>query len=58
MRWWKLLGLAGLLGAAAAGAVVVQRQRARQWTDVSTEDLREQLHARLAASRAGQPGAS
>jgi hypothetical protein len=58
VRWWKWLGLAGLVGAAAAGAVVVQRQRARQWTDVSSEELREKLHARLAASRAGERRAS
>jgi hypothetical protein len=47
MRWWKWLGLAGLLGAAAAGAVVVQRRRARTWTDYSPEELRSRLHARL-----------
>jgi len=58
VRWWKWLGLAGLVGAAAAGAVVVQRQRTRQWTDVSTEDLRDELHARLAASRVIDPVAS
>jgi len=47
MRWWKWLGLAGLLGAAAAGAVVVQRRRARTWVDYSPEELRARLHARL-----------
>ena len=47
MRWWKWLGLAGLLGAAAAGAVVVQRRRARTWVDYSPEELRSRLHARL-----------
>ena len=47
MRWWKWLGLAGLLGAAAAGVVVVQRRRAREWTEYSPEELRERLHARL-----------
>jgi len=52
MRWWKWVGLAGLIGAAAASVVVVQRRRARPWTDVSTENLRDALHARLAASRA------
>jgi hypothetical protein len=50
VRWWKWLGLAGLLGAAAAGAVVVQRQRRRTWQDYSAEELRQRLHERLRAA--------
>jgi hypothetical protein len=51
MRWWKWVGLAGLVGAAAAGAaVVVQKRRARSWTDYTPEDLRARLHERLAAA--------
>jgi hypothetical protein len=42
----KVLGLAGLLGAVAAGAVLVNRRR-RAWRDYSPEELRERLHARL-----------
>lgn len=49
MRTWKLLGIAGLLGAAAVGAtVVVVRRRERAWRDVDTDELRRRLHDRLA----------
>lgn len=51
MRWWKWLGIAGLVGAAAVGAVAVQRRRAaRQWVEVPPDELRQRLRARLAAS--------
>ena len=44
---WKLVGLAGVAGVAATGAVVVRRRRAQE--DLTPEDLRERLRARLAA---------
>jgi hypothetical protein len=44
--------LAGIVGAAAVGVVAVQHQRARHWADYSPDELRDKLHARLAASRA------
>jgi hypothetical protein len=47
MRWWKLAGLAGLVGAAAVGFVAVKRQRARVWTDYTADELRDRLRARL-----------
>jgi hypothetical protein len=43
---WKLLGLAGLAGVAATGAVVVRRRRAQRAYDPA--ELRERLHRRLA----------
>jgi hypothetical protein len=43
---WKLLGLAGLAGVAATGAVVARRRRAT--ADVSPDELRDRLHRRLA----------
>ena len=57
MRWWKWIGLAGLVGAAAAGAVVVNRRRARTWNDYDADELRARLHTRLAESRSsdGRP---
>ncbi len=55
MRWWKWIGLAGLVGAAAAGAVVVNRRRARSWEDYDADELRSRLHARLAAAREEAP---
>jgi hypothetical protein len=49
---WKLLGLAGLAGVAATGVVVARRRRAT--TDVSPDELRERLHARLEQVGIGQ----
>ena len=52
---WKLIGLAGLAGVAATGAVVVRNRRAHR--DYDPEELRERLHRRLAevAREAGEP---
>lgn len=51
MRFWKLLGLAGLVGATAlgvaAGAKAIQRQR-REFREADTDELRSRLQARLA----------
>ena len=46
MRAWKLLGLAGLAGVAATGAVLVRGERQRR--AYSPDDVRKRLHARLA----------
>jgi LPXTG-motif cell wall-anchored protein len=55
---WKWLGLAGLAGVAATGVVVARRRRAQ--VDVTPDELRERLHARLGEARArgasGQAG--
>jgi hypothetical protein len=56
MRWWKWVGLAGLVGAVAVGAVVLQRRRAaRSWTEYPPDELRSRLRERLdtAVSRSG-----
>lgn len=51
VRWWKWLGLAGLLGVATtAGVIAVQRSRARSWTEYTPDEMRERLHERLAAA--------
>jgi signal transduction protein with GAF and PtsI domain len=55
MRWLKLLGIAGLIGAAAVGVVVVQRRQARTWTELEPDELRDRLHARLAGASDGAP---
>ena len=44
---WKYVGLAGLAGVAAGGAVVVRRRRSQR-EDVTPDELRERLHERLA----------
>jgi hypothetical protein len=56
---WKLLGLAGAAGVAAAGGVAVARQR-RETEEYTPEELRDRLRSRLAESEtpvAGEPSA-
>jgi hypothetical protein len=45
MRLWKLLGLAGIVGIATAGAVLARR---RHWRHYDAGELRDQLHRRFA----------
>ncbi len=45
-RTWKLLGLAGIAGVAAGGAVVARRRRDQHEYD--PDELRARLHERLA----------
>ncbi len=47
---WKLVGLAGIAGVAASGAVVVRRRRGQEEYDPDT--LRAKLHDRLEETRA------
>jgi len=52
MRWWKMLGLAGLAGVAATGVVVARSERRRR--AYTPQQIRERLHDRAAeASQAG-----
>jgi hypothetical protein len=53
MRWWKVLGLAGFVGVAATGAVVVRAERQRR--AYTPDEIRERLHARVAESAEGLP---
>jgi hypothetical protein len=49
---WKLIGLAGIAGVAATGVVIARNRRAHRHYD--PDELREQLHRRLAeASTSG-----
>lgn len=50
MNGWKLLGMAGLAGVAAAGVVVARRERS--WSESPPDELRERLHQRLRSSTA------
>jgi hypothetical protein len=47
---WKIIGVAGLAGVAATGAVVARRRRAQR--DYDPDELRGRLHARLAEAGA------
>jgi len=54
VRWWKLLGLAGLVGVAATGVVVARAERQRR--AYTPQEIRERLHARHdAASDSPRP---
>jgi hypothetical protein len=57
MRWQRWLGLAGVVGIAATGVVVVRAERARR--AYTPEEIRDRLHARLdgpAPDRDGETG--
>ena len=45
MNRWKVLGLAGLAGVAAAGVIIAREQRQR--TQLTPEEIRTRLHERL-----------
>ncbi|MHB8275569.1 MAG: hypothetical protein ACYDC9_12555 [Dermatophilaceae bacterium] len=45
MNLWKVLGLAGLAGVAAAGVIIAREQRQR--TQLAPEEIRARLHQRL-----------
>jgi hypothetical protein len=46
MRWWKLIGLAGLAGVAATGAVIARGERQRR--AYTPDEIRSRLHERAA----------
>jgi hypothetical protein len=49
MRWWKVVGLAGLAGVAASGIVIARAERQRR--AYTPDEIRERLHARVAEVR-------
>jgi hypothetical protein len=52
---WKIVGLAGIAGVAAATGVVVARKR-RDQTEYDPDELRDKLHSRVAeAAQSGEP---
>jgi hypothetical protein len=54
MRWWKMLGLAGLAGVAATGVVIARDERRRR--AYTPDEVRDRLHARYGeAFQARQP---
>ncbi|NES16623.1 hypothetical protein G3554_18585 [Micromonospora sp. PPF5-17] len=48
MRWWKVLGLAGLAGVAATGVVVARAERRRR--AYTPEEIRQRLRERHAGA--------
>jgi hypothetical protein len=55
MRWWKILGLAGIAGVAATGVVIARSERRRR--AYTPDEVRERLRARLAETPAASPTA-
>lgn len=53
---WKVLGLAGIAGVAAAGVVIARSERRRR--AYSPDDVRARLHARLAEAASAGPTAA
>jgi hypothetical protein len=49
VKLWKVLGLAGLAGVAASGAIIARDQRQR--AQLSPEEVRDRLHERLTESQ-------
>jgi len=49
VRWWKILGLAGLAGVAATGVVTVRAERRRQ--AYTPDEIRSLLQERVARAR-------
>jgi hypothetical protein len=45
MKWWKVLGLAGLAGVAATGVIVARGERRRN--AYTPQEVRARLHARF-----------
>lgn len=54
MKLWKVLGLAGLAGVAASGAIIARDQRQR--AQLTPDQVRDRLHARLAESETVESG--
>lgn len=55
MRWWKVVGLAGLAGVAATGVVLARAERQRR--AYTPDEIRSRLHERAAEAAAGGPAA-
>ncbi|MDN5931151.1 MAG: hypothetical protein L0I24_08825 [Pseudonocardia sp.] len=50
MRWWKLIGLAGLAGVTATGVVTARAERKRR--AYTPDEIRSRLHERAAQAGA------
>jgi hypothetical protein len=51
VRWWKIVGLAGVVGVAATGVVIARAERRRR--AYTPDEIRDRLHARLAETAEG-----
>jgi hypothetical protein len=46
VKWWKVVGLAGVAGVAATGVVIARRERQRRM--MTPDQVRSRLHRRYA----------
>jgi hypothetical protein len=53
MRWWKVLGLAGIVGVTATGVVIARAERRRR--AYSPEEIRARLRERHLATAGTEP---
>jgi len=54
VKWWKILGLAGVAGVAATGVIVAREERRRR--AYTPEEIRSRLHERYAeVAASGEP---
>jgi hypothetical protein len=56
VKLWKWLGLAGVAGVAATGAIIARDQRQR--AQLTPEEVRDRLHGRLGGDRLGESGSA
>jgi len=56
VRWWKVLGLASVVGVAATGVVTVRAERERR--AYTPDEVRSRLHERLAAVAQAEDGSA
>ncbi|MGW4420762.1 hypothetical protein [Streptosporangium sp. NPDC004631] len=54
MRWWKVIGLAGVAGVAATGVVIARAERRRR--AYTPDEIRARLRARLEETPKGETG--
>ena len=52
MKWWKVIGLAGLAGVAGSGVLIARAQRTRR--AYTPDEVRSRLHARAAEAESSQ----
>jgi hypothetical protein len=56
MRWWKVVGLAGVVGVAATGVVVARSERRRR--AYTPDEIRDRLKQRADEAEAAGAGTS
>lgn len=52
MKWWKIVGLAGIAGVAGTGVLIARAERTRR--AYTPDEVRSRLHARAAEAESSQ----